>query len=195
MHCRRVLALLLPVLFVSACLETDLTLKADGSVTGKISWTSASKLPEPGARALLAADDVTIKSIELKDVDIPPAKAGGTPTKGQRVNAEIEAKTVAALTSVALFKSLGVTVTTTAPEASKHTVTVKAAKNDRIGKIPDTESLIRVHFPGPVEKTSATAKGDEVTWKVPAADFQKKPSVELTVTYGDAATPAAEKKP
>ena len=194
MHWRRLLAFL-PVLFLSACLETDLTLKADGSVAGKISWTSASKRPEQGARALLAGDNVTIKAIELKDVDIPPAKAGGTPTKGQRVNADIEAKTVAALTNVALFKSLGVTVTTAAPEASKHTVMIKAAKNDRIGKIPDTESVIRVHFPGPVQETSATAKGDEVTWKVPAADFQKKPSVELTVTYGDAAAPAAEKKP
>ena len=194
MHWRRLLAILPLLLFLNACLETDLALKADGSLAGKISWTSTAKLPEQGARALLAADDVTIKSIELKDVDIPAAKAGGTPTKAQRITAEVEAKTIAALTSVALLKSLGVTASTAAAEASKHTLTVKAARNDRIGKTPDTESVIRLHMPGPVLQTSATSQGDEVTWKVPAADFQKKPSVELTVTYGDA-PPAADKKP
>jgi hypothetical protein len=70
---------------------------------------------------------------------------------------------------------------------------VKAAKNERIGKIPDTESVIRLHLPGRWQKTSATSKGDEVTWKVPGADFRSKPSVELTVTYADAPAAAAEK--
>jgi hypothetical protein len=192
MHWRRLL-LLLPVLVLSACLETDLTLKADGSVAGKISWTSVSKLPEAGARALLAAENVTIKQLELKDVDIPPAKDGGTPAHGQRVTAEIEAKSVEALTRIALLQSLGVSVTKATPEPSKHSLTIKAAKNDRIGKMPDSDSTIRLHLPGPVDKTSATAKGDEVTWTVPAADFRSKPNVELTLTYGDAPGPGADK--
>jgi hypothetical protein len=192
MHWRRLLAILPVVVFLSACLETDLTLKPDGSVAGKISWMSASKLPEAGARALLTAENVTIKQLEVKDVDIPPAKPGGTPTKGQRVTADVEAKSAEALTKTPLMQSLGVSLATATPEPSKHSLTIKAAKNERVGKILDTESTIRLHLPGPVEKTSATSKGDEVTWKVPAADFRSKP-VELTVTYADAPAAAADK--
>ncbi|HWP65266.1 MAG TPA: hypothetical protein VNO26_05060 [Candidatus Limnocylindria bacterium] len=188
----RALLVVLVVLPLAACLDMDLTLKPDGAVAGTISWTSTSKLPEQGARALLAHKDVTIKKLELKDVDVPsPGIFGTKTTPGQRVTAEVEAPNAAALVAIPLLKSLGASAVVATPEADKRTLTVRAARNEALGSIPDTESVVRLHLPGPVTQTTAEASGNDVTWKVPAADFKKKPSVEMSVSYTVPNPPAA----
>jgi len=182
----------LVVLPLIACLETDLTIRADGSTTGTISWTAAADLPEKAARALLAHDGVTIKKLDLKDTETPAAKAGGTPSKARRVTAEIEAKSVETLAAIPLLKALTVSATLGKPDAGNRTLTVHAAKpGDRL-TIPSTDNVIRLHFPGPVAKTSATATGNDVTWTIPASTFTEEPGVDLSVLYAEAAAPAAK---
>jgi hypothetical protein len=183
---------LLVVLPLSACLETDLTIRPDGSTAGTISWLAAADLPEAAARTLLTYEGVTIKKLELKDTETPPAKAGGKPAKARRVTAEIEAKSVEALAGVPLLKALTVSATLGKPDAGSRTLTVHAANTGDRLTIPSTDNVIRLHFPGPVAKTSATATGNDVTWTVPASAFTAKPGVDLSVVYAEAAAPAAE---
>jgi hypothetical protein len=189
---RRSWLTLLLALPLAACLETDLTLRADGSVTGTISWLGAADLPEAAARALLAHQGITIKRVDLKDAEIPPAKEGGAPKKARRVTAEIEATDLAALTGAPLLAGLNTSATLGKPDAGKRTLTVRASSSSHVGPPLTTDSVIRLHFPGPVAETSAKASGSEVTWTVPARDFQEKPSVDLSVVYAtDGAPPPA----
>jgi hypothetical protein len=180
MHWRSILTLV-ALVPLAACLETDLTLRPDGAVTGTIGWVSSTGVPEAAARSLLTADGVTIKKLELKDPT-------GTPPKSKRISAEIEAKSPAALAAMPLLKSLNVTATLADPADGKRKLTVRAAKSDRLGDLPDTDSVVRLHLPGTVAESSAKSSGNDVTWTVPASEFKSKGSVELTVVY---AAPAA----
>jgi hypothetical protein len=190
----RTLLTVLLVLPLAACLEADLTLRSDGSVAGTISWTATAGLPEQAARTLLTNTDVTIKKVELKDTETPPAKAGGTPTKARRVTAEIEAKSVAALTGIPLMKGLAVTAALGNPDAGKRTLTVRVANpGDRLGRIAETDNTVRLHLPGAVAETSAKADGNDVTWSIPSSEYRAKPAVELSVVFAAEAAPSPAK--
>ena len=180
---------LLLALPLAACLETDLTLRADGSITGTISWLAAADMPEAAARALLAHEGITIKRVELKDTEVPAATQGGAAKKARRVTAEIEATSLVALTGAPLLTALNTSATLGKPDAGKRTLTVRASKSDRLGPPRTTDNVIRLHFPGPVTETSAKASGSEVTWTVPAREFQEKPSVDLSVVYATEGAP------
>jgi hypothetical protein len=189
MHRRMWLALLM-VLPLAGCLETDLTLRADGSVAGTISWTPAEKMPEAGVRAVLAAQGVTVKRVEL--TDIPADKAVGTPPRLHRVTADVEATSVKALTATPLFKGLSVSAELGKVEGGKQKLTVQAAGKS-VASVPDSDNVVRLHLPGAVAETSAKASGSDVTWTIPAKEFKTKKSVELSVVYA-AESPPPEKK-
>ena len=179
------------VLPLAACLETNLTIRPDGAVAGTISWTPSAKTPEGGVRAVLTADGVTVKRVEL--TDIPPDKAVGVPPRLQRVTADVEATSVKALIAVPLFRTLAVSADLAKPEGGKQKLTVRAANSEGVGKIPDTDNVVRLHLPGPVAETSAKASGSDVTWTIPASEFRTKKTVELSVVYAVEAAPPAEK--
>jgi hypothetical protein len=193
MHSRTWLTVL-AVLPLVGCLETDLTIRTDGSVAGTITWLAAADLPEAAAKTLLTNEGVTIKKLELKDTEVPAAKGGGTPTKRRRVTAEVEAKSLEVLAAVPLLKALAVSAALGAPDAGKRALTVRAAApGERLGTVPQTDNVIRLHFPGPVAETSAKATGNDVTWTVTAREFKEKPSVALSVVYAaEAAAPAGK---
>jgi hypothetical protein len=191
MHTRIWLALLL-VLPLVACLETDLTLRPDGSVAGTISWTPGAKTTEAAARKLLTADGITIKRVEL--TDIPADKAVGKPPRLQRVTADVEATSVKALSAAPLLKTLSVSAELGKPEGGKQKLTVRAAHNQSVGPVPDDDNVVRLHLPGAVAETSAKASGSDVTWTIPGGEFKSKKSVELSVVYAAGAPPPEKKK-
>jgi len=191
MHWRTWLSLLM-ALPLAACLETNLTLRPDGSVAGTISWTPSGKLPEAGVRAVLTAEGVTIKRVEV--VDLPADKTGGKPARPQRVTADVEATSVKALIAVPLFRTLSTSADLGKPEGGKRKLTVRAANSEGVGPIPDTDDVIRLHLPGPVAETSAKASGNDVTWTIPGSEFKSKKFVELSVVYAAESTAPPDKK-
>lgn len=175
---------------VAACLDTDLTLRPDGAVAGTISWDSADPMAEAGARALFKAEGVTVKRVETP----APAAADAKQAPLHRITVEVEATSVETLAMAPLFRGLFVTASLGKVEKGKRTLTVSVAKPKDPSKVPGSDNVIKLHFPGPVAETSGTATGNDVTWTVPAVDYKQKPSVDLKVVYAaEAAAPAAGK--
>ena len=177
------------VLPLAACLETDLTLKPDGSVSGTVSWMPSKKLPEGGVKAVLDSPGVTVKRVELADL---PEKDGRPPVRPQRVTAHVEATSVKTLITAPLFRVLQVSADLGQPEGGKRKLTVRASSSEGVGPVPETDNVVRLHLPGPVAETSAKATGNDVTWTIPGKEFTTKKAVELSVVYTEA--PAAAEK-
>jgi hypothetical protein len=171
------------LLALTACVETDLTLRTDGTVTGTISWNTGAGTTAEQARGLFKAQGITVKRAEVTRT---AALSRGT--------VEIEAVTAEALAAAPLFKALGVKAVVADEAEGSRTLTVSASNKASLAPVkPPSDSVIRLHFPGSVAKTSAGSAGKDVTWTVPSADYFGKPSVDLSVTYAtSAAAPAAQ---
>jgi hypothetical protein len=190
------------VLPLAACFETDLTIRPDGAVAGTITWDSADPMPEAGARALFKAEGITVKRVEApakaaadaKPADGATAKSDAKTSARHRITVEVEATSVETLATAPLFRGLFVTASLGKVENGKRTLAVSVAKPKDPSKVPATDNVITLRFPGPVAETSGVAKGNDVTWTVPAADYKQKPSVDLKVVYAaEPAAPAAGK--
>jgi hypothetical protein len=182
--------LLLPL---TACVETDLTLRADGTVAGTISWNTNAGTTAEQARGLFKATGITVKRAEVNQPDAA-TKEPGAPVAPRRGTVEIEAVNAEALAAAPLFKALGVKAVAADEADGSRTLTVSASNKARIPPVkPPSDSVIRLHLPGSVAKTSASAAGRDVTWTIPSPDYFGKPSVDLSVTYASSdAAPAAQ---
>ena len=174
------------VLSLAACLEVDMTVGADGSVKGTMAW-DAGPATEPEVRKLLAAEGVTVKSVEFKEIERKPT-GGGAAKKVRRAIADLEATKNPDLNKIPRYKPLAVVIALADPDKGTRKLTVKATdKTETTAATENTDNVIKLKFPGKVAETSAKADGDTVTWAFPANDYFAKPSVDLSVVYNEAA--------
>lgn len=186
MRIRHLLTPVLLVLSFAACLEVDMTIGADGSAKGTMAW-DAGPSTEAEAKKLLVAEGVTVKSVQFKEIERKPS-GGGAAKKVRRAIADIEAKKITDLNAIPLFKPLAVTIALADPDKGTRKLTVKATdKTDTTAATENTDNVIKLTFPGKVAETSAKADGNAVTWTFTANDYFSKPSVDLSVVYGEAA--------
>jgi len=177
-------------LSLSACVETEMTLAPDDSVSGTLSWDAGPVDTEEKARKLLTADGVTVKKIEFKDAE---RTVGGKTKKVRRATAEIAAKKVAQLAAIPLFEPLAVQIALGKPADGKRTLTVSATDKTTAKNATDpTDNVVRVTLPGAVSDTSAKAEGNTVTWKFSSEEYFAKDKVEMRATYAVPEKPAAE---
>jgi hypothetical protein len=186
--------MLIAVLVIAAgCITADGTIEPGGAARLTLSFpTVATPQEDKAARALVTAPDVTIESLTISD-----AAAGERGPR--RATAKLAAKSVAPLAQVPLLRALGATVVHDAKPAGGGTVKVEL-RNATPGKKDDPqvvemmkyEASLRLHVPGPVLETSATAKDGAVEWRFPSGDWTAGKSLALTVAYG-APTDGGEK--
>jgi len=182
MRIRHIRTPVLLVLSLAACLEVEMTVGADGSATGTMAWDAGTST-EAEAKTLLAAEGVTVKSVQFKEIE---RKTSGN--KVRRAIADIEVKKITALSAIPLFKPLAVTIALVDPEKGTRKLTVSAKnETDTTAATENTDNVIKLTFPGKVAETSAKADGNAVTWTFTANDYFSKPKVDLSVVYAEAA--------
>lgn len=189
----RVLTVLLAAVS-TGCLVADGTVRHDGSGSLTITFpTGATSDDDVATRALLAAPDVTIESLQIADVEAEVKKGERKP---RRATAELRTTKVASLADTKLLTLLGVSIAhdPTADGGGTLKVSVKnpSPRETPSGEAPSTETaVVRIRPAGPVVETSGTSKEGVVEWMVPIADWNAGKALELSIAYG----PTAAAKP